>query len=135
VNRTYHDLVVWQRAVDLVPSVYVLLKAFPPEENFALAAQIRRAVVSIPANIAEGQEREHKKEFAHHLAFAKGSLAELETLLIIAEKLHYITEDQLLSTRTAIAEIRRPLKGLLKAISTTRNPEPGTRNREATAHA
>ena len=79
----YTELVVWQRAMALVPDVYTLLKAFPQEETYALADQIRRAVVSIPANIAEGQARQHRKEFIQHLSIAKGRLAELHTLLMM----------------------------------------------------
>ena len=92
---SFKDLVVWQRAVELVPKVYQLLRLFPREETYALCDQIRRATVSVAANIAEGQARQHPKEFLQHLAVAKGSLAELQTLLIVAHRLNYIRVDQL----------------------------------------
>ncbi len=128
-KQNYRDLVVWQRAIDLVPDVYSLLKKFPKEETFALSGQIRRAVVSVPANIAEGQSREHKKEFFHHLAIAKGSLAELDTLFIVAERLGYLTQKELSVLQEQIVTIRRPLSGLAKSIALANRP-PRTQNPE-----
>jgi len=115
-RRNYRDLTVWQRAIDLVPKVYQFLKQFPKEETYALADQIRRAVVSIPANIAEGQGRQSKKEFLQYLAIAKGSLAELDTLLIVAQRLNYLSESDFLTLEKALAEVRRPLVGLVKSL-------------------
>ncbi len=112
-KKNYKQLVVWKRAMDLVPEVYALLKAFPKEETYALADQIRRAVVSIPANIAEGQARQHNKEFLQHLAIAKGSLAELHTLLIIAGRLGYISRTTLDRIEQELNQIARPLSGLI----------------------
>lgn len=109
----YKDLVVWQRAIDLVPKVYGLVKRFPKEETYALADQIRRAVVSIPANIAEGQARYHRKEFLRFLMIAKGSLAELHTLLIVAHRLAYLTAETLLEMEAELSRIARPLSGLI----------------------
>ena len=139
-KQNYRDLVVWQRAIDLVPDVYSLLKKFPKEEMFALSGQIRRAVVSVPANTAEGQAREHRKEFFHHLAIAKGSLAELDTLFIVAERLGYLTQKELFVLQEQIVTIRRPLSGLAKSVALasraprTQNPEPRTRNSELRTH-
>ena len=118
-SRSYRDLVVWQRAVDLVPKVYELLKGFPREERYDLGSQIRRAVVSIPANIAEGQARQHPKEFLQHLSIAKGSLAELHTLLIVAERLAYLEAKQLLVMEQELAQIGRPLSGLITRLRAT----------------
>ena len=115
-KKSYKQLVVWQRAIDLVPKIYVLLKGFPKEETHALADQIRRSVVSIPANIAEGQARQHKKEFLQHLAIAKGSLAELHTLLIIAERLSYVSQATLVGMEHELSEIARPLSGLIQNL-------------------
>ena len=115
-KKNFKDLLVWQRAVDLVPQLYELLRGFPKEETYALSDQIRRAAVSIPANIAEGQARQHPKEFLQHLFIAKGSLAELQTLLIIAERLHYIGKDQLQAAEDGIAMIAKPLHGLIRSI-------------------
>jgi len=127
-KSSYRDLIVWQKAIDLVPSVYVTLRSFPVEENFALSQQIRRAVVSVSANIAEGQARSHRKEFVQHLAIAKGSLAELDTLLIVAERLGYVTEDELSGLEDRIADIRRPLAALMKSVASTHNSQLTTHN-------
>jgi len=134
---SYRDLRVWQAAIDLVPAVYALLKRFPKEETFALAGQVRRAVVSVAANIAEGHARQHTREFLQHLSIARGSLAEVDTLLVIAEKLGYISAPELESVSEHLQKVRMLLYGLargLRAGPGTRNPEPGpgpgTRNPE-----
>ena len=116
VSKSYEDLVVWQRAIDLAPKVYELLKSFPKHETNALADQIRRAVVSIPANIAEGQARRSKKEFLQHLSIARGSLAELHTLLIVAQRLSYLTAPQLQEIAQDLALIGKPLAGLMSHL-------------------
>ena len=115
-SKSYRDLVVWQRAIDLAPKVYELLKGFPREERYELASQIRRATVSIPANIAEGQARQHPKEFIQHLSIAKGSLAELHTLLIVAQRLSYLSPEQLATMENELAQIGRPLSGLITRL-------------------
>ena len=86
----FKELMVWQKAIDLVTEIYKITRAFPKEEVFGLVSQMQRAAVSIPSNIAEGHERNSEKEFAQFLCIARGSLAELETQIIIAEKLSYI---------------------------------------------
>lgn len=116
-KSSYKDLVVWKRAIDLVPPIYELLRRFPPHENFGLAAQIRRSVVSISANIAEGQGRQHRKEFLQHLSIAKGSLAELNTLLIVAQRLNYIDMDVLKEVERELGKVGRPLSGLIQTIA------------------
>jgi four helix bundle protein len=115
-KRNYKDLVVWQRAINLVPKIYAAIKGFPVEERYSLCNQLRRAAVSVPANIAEGQARHSAKEFHHHLAIAKGSLAELHTLLIVAHRLAYLSADQLASLEKEIDEVSRPLFGLMASI-------------------
>ena len=80
--QKYEDLIVWQKAMDLVAEVYRIVKALPGEELYALSDQMRRAAVSIPSNIAEGQERNTTKDFINHLYIAKGSKGELETQLL-----------------------------------------------------
>ena len=127
-KRSYRDLIVWQKGVDLVPDVYEILRRFPKEENFALSHQIRRAAASVPANIAEGQARGHKKEFIQFLNVAKGSLAELDTLIVVAHRLGYITNEQLSSLEDRIADVRRPLGALIENVSTTQNSELRTQN-------
>jgi len=114
--QSYRDLKVWQQAIDLVPEVYQLLRKLPKEENYALADQIRRAVVSIAANIAEGQARQHTKEFLQHLSIARGSLAELDTLLTVAERLGYLKAEDMAPIQSSMAEIRMMLHGLMKRL-------------------
>src|SRR5690606_11588539 len=89
-KRNCKDPLVWRRAVDLVPEVYTVVRRLPREENFAPGDQLRRAVVPVAANIAEGQSRRHPGEFLQYLSVAKGSLAELHTQLVVAERLDYI---------------------------------------------
>ena len=115
-QQGYRELVVWQRAVDLVPAIYSLVKRLPPEERYALGDQLRRAVASIAANVAEGQARQHKKEFLQHLWIAHGSLAETETLLAVGQRLGYWSERDMLSATEAISEVRRPLQGLINRL-------------------
>jgi len=124
--KNYSDLVVWQRAMDLAPEVYQVCRMLPVEERFALADQLRRSVVSVAANIAEGQGRNGPKEFAHFLGIARGSLAELHTLLIFSNRLGYVTSDSLSDFSKRIEAIRRPLFGLLQAIGPRKsvNREP-----------
>ena len=88
--KDFKDLIVWQRAMELVVEVYQLVKKLPKEELFALSDQIRRAVISIPSNIAEGQGRSSLKEFLYFLSIAKGSKAELETQLLLCVKINYL---------------------------------------------
>jgi four helix bundle protein len=115
-TRGYKDLIVWQKAMDLVPEVYKLLKRLPRDELYALADQIRRAAVSIPANIAEGQARQHPGEFVQHLSIARGSLAELDTLVLLAERLGYLKEADLTALAPIVVEVRRLLQGLIQSI-------------------
>src|SRR5712672_3200232 len=94
--HNYRDLKVWQKGMDLVELCYRATRTFPVEEKFGLISQIRRAVVSVPANIAEGQGRSHTKEFLNHLSMAKGSLLEVETLLLVSQRVGYLTEATLI---------------------------------------
>ncbi len=116
-KQSYQDLIVWQRAIAMVPEIYRLLSTFPKAETYALADQLRRAVVSVPANIAEGQARIHRKEFLQHLSIAKGSLAEVHTLLIVAQRLGYLKPEQLVQAEGMLSDIRRPLVGLKSSVS------------------
>lgn len=114
--RSYRDLEVWQKAMDLVVSCYQLTREFPKNEIYGLDGQLQRAAVSIPANIAEGRQRQHSKEFLQFLSFASGSLAELETHIQIAGRLNYVHEVQLKELLDKTAEIGRMLNGLRKSI-------------------
>ena len=93
---TYRELEVWQRSIDLVEEVYVLCRLLPTEEKYGLRSQMQRCAVSIAANIAEGYGRQHRKEYLNHLSIASGSLAELETHLIISTRLKYFDRNQIL---------------------------------------
>lgn len=88
--KSYRDLEVWQKAMDLVVMCYQITNKFPRKELYGLASQLQRAAVSVPANIAEGRERQYRREFLQHLSIAYGSLAEVETHVQIAERLEYI---------------------------------------------
>ena len=92
--KSYKDLIVWKKAMDLAEEIYRLSRSFPKEEIYCLTSQIRRAAVSVPSNIAEGNERSSTLEYLHFLSIARGSLAEIETQLQLAIKLTYITSEQ-----------------------------------------
>ena len=113
----YKDLMVWRESILLVPEIYARLKRFPPEEKFELCSQIRRAAVSVPANIAEGQGRSYRKSFLQHLRIAKGSLAELHTLFVISEQLGYVSPAELEEIEAAIERIAKPLHGLITKVT------------------
>jgi four helix bundle protein len=115
--RNYSDLIAWQKAMDLVERVYMATKLFPKEELYGLSSQIRRAVVSIPSNIAEGQGRSSTKEFQNFLSIAHGSLREVETQLMIAQRLGYLTAEELKSMLDLAAEVGRLTKGLQNSLS------------------
>ncbi len=114
--KSFEDLEVWQLATDLVPDVYKLTKHLPKHELFGLTGQIRRAAVSVSANIAEGQARHHTKEFLHHLSVARGSLAELFTLTLVAERLSYLSSGERRVLLDKIARVRMLLSGLIKRL-------------------
>jgi four helix bundle protein len=114
--KSFRDLRVWQRAMDLVPQVYRLTQLLPRHEQYALADQMRRTAVSVPTNIAEGQARRHKKEFVRFLLIARGSLAELQTLLLIAERLKYLTNDQTARIDEELLGVLMPLSALINRL-------------------
>lgn len=114
--KSFRDLMVWNMAMELVPAIYEVARKLPRVEIYALGDQLRRAAVAVPANIAEGQARHHTREFIQFLGIAKGSLAETETLLIVAYRLNYITDEQLGYLETQIANLRRPLQGLINRL-------------------
>jgi four helix bundle protein len=115
--RSFEDLEVWRLAMDLVPNVYRLTERLPKHELFGLTGQIRRAAVSVSANIAEGQARYHTKEFLHHLSIARGSLAELFTLALLAERLSYLSPLEREGLAEKIAHVRKLLSGLIKSLN------------------
>lgn len=112
----YQDLHVWRESVAFVAEVYGYLGSFPSFERFALVDQIRRAAVSVPANIAEGQARHYPRDFLRHLWNARGSLAELHTLLVIGEQLGYLGPSQLETLSRSLESVSRPLNGLIASL-------------------
>jgi four helix bundle protein len=114
--RPHEKLDVWNRSMDFVVVVYKATESFPREEKFGLTSQIRRAAVSVPANIAEGAARHSPKEFAHFLSNAQGSASELETELLIARRLGYLPEKNYSEMRDTLSAIGRMLIGLSRKL-------------------
>ena len=114
--HSFRDLVVWQKGMDLVTEIYRLSKKFPKDELFGLTSQIRRAAVSIPSNIAEGRGKSSKGEFQQFLHHSMGSLAEVETQVIIAQNLGYLNAAETEPVMKIIAEVGRLLNGLLTSL-------------------
>jgi four helix bundle protein len=115
--RSYRDLDVWQKAMDLVVNCYNIENQFPKAEAYGLTSQLQRAAVSVPANIAEGHGRSHTKEFLNHLSMAYGSLMEVETHLQIASRLRYIDRPSLEKLLEKSGEIGRMLNGLIQSLN------------------
>jgi four helix bundle protein len=113
---SYQDLKVWQVSMDVVEQIYRLTHNFPKHEVYGLTSQIQRAAVSLPSNIAEGHARDSTKEFLYHVSIALGSLAELETQLILAKRLAYLEKQDLNVVLLKTNETGRMLRGLQKAL-------------------
>lgn len=116
MGKSYQDLVAWQKAMDLVAEVYRLTRNFPKEEMYGLTSQMCRAAVSVPSNIAEGQGRRGAGEFKHFLRMSLGSLMELETQGMIAERLHYLEPELAKSILHDAAELGRVMNGLINSL-------------------
>ena len=117
----YRQLVVWQKAMDLVTAVYSLTEGFPKTEQFGLTSQIRRCAVSIPSNIAEGSKRATKADFKNFLSIALGSGAELETQLEITKRLGYVHSGSFDTVDRLLSEVMRMLPVLISQARTTRD--------------
>jgi len=117
--RNYKDLLVWQEGIALVKHVYVLTRSFPADERFGLVTQMRRAAVSVPSNIAEGQARRTTGEFKHFLAIAQGSLAELDTQLILSTHLGFATEGGIQEISALVTKLQRMLHALQSKLPAT----------------
>ena len=116
MGESYRDLIAWRKAMDLVTDVYRVTRAFPKDELYGLTNQLRRAAVSVPSNIAEGQARFSCKEFHHFLSLARGSLVEIETQLIISQNLGYLDANQVGTLLGKTAELGKVLNGLIASI-------------------
>ncbi|NEQ86367.1 MAG: four helix bundle protein [Moorea sp. SIO2I5] len=119
--KSYRDLKVWNRAMDLVVLCYKLTSKLPKTEIYGLSSQIQRAAVSIPANIAEGKGRQHLGDYIHHLSIANGSLKELETHLLITRRLSYLENYELKPVLELSDEIGIMLKSLIKKLKDLKN--------------
>lgn len=127
--KTYRELEVWKSAIELVAAVYVLTRCWPESERFALASQIQRASVSVPANIAEGYGRARRGEYLHHLSIARGSLAEVETLLVIAVKVGYVDRESATPLWERCQTTGKLLNGHVRALKAKSAPSRSTASR------
>jgi four helix bundle protein len=116
--KNYRELIVWQRAIQLVKAIYKVSAGFPKEELYGLTSQIRRAAVSVPSNIAEGQARRTTGEFLHFLWQAEGSLAEADTQLILAVELGFVTPEGTMQASELLLECQRMLSALRTKLTT-----------------
>lgn len=112
----YKDLLVWQKAMSLVVEVYKITKMLPKEETFGLSDQMRRAAVSIPSNIAEGYGRQTPKSYAQFLTIARGSAFELETQLLLCQKIHHLSSENTNTLISSISEITRMLTSIINKL-------------------
>jgi four helix bundle protein len=114
---SYKDLLVWQRSMDLVETVYRLTAIFPSAEQWGLVSQMRRATISVPSNIAEGYGRQATGEYRHHLSIARGSLLEMETQVLLSKRLGYVQAADSDTVLKEIEEISRMLATLVSKLS------------------
>lgn len=114
--KSFRELRVWQAAIELVERIYLLTRTFPKEELYGLCSQARRAAISVPSNIAEGNTREHLKEYLHHLSIAQASLAELDTQMEIAARLKYISRNELREINSQVNAVGKQLYALRNAL-------------------
>ena len=114
--KSFKDLRIWQKGIEIVSDVYILTKKFPKEELFSLTSQLRRSAISIPSNIAEGFKRFHNKEYKQFLFITLGSCAELETQIIIAKELKYINENEEAKLIEKLDHICRMTSSLIKKL-------------------
>jgi len=116
----YRDLVVWQKGLMLAKEIYLLTKRLPADEKFGLVSQMRRAAVSVPSNIAEGQARHTTGEFIQFISHAEGSVAELDTQLTLCQDLGLLTQKESTAAANLLEELRRMLNGLRRKLTTSR---------------
>ncbi|WP_109124401.1 four helix bundle protein [Dyella sp. C11] len=113
---TYRDLVAWQLGMDLVERVYALTAGLPSDERFGMVSQLRRSAVSIPSNIAEGHSRDNTKDFIRFVSISRGSLAELETQILLVQRLKWLSAEQVDAALVCCDELGRVLRGLRKSL-------------------
>ena len=115
MTKTHKDLEIWKQGIELVVEIYKTTKKFPDDEKYGLTSQLRRSAVSFPSNIAEGAARKSKKEYIQFIYISLGSLSELETQIIISEKIGYLMENNIIQK---IEEIRRKTLNFIKYLKT-----------------
>jgi four helix bundle protein len=115
-NGSFRDLKVWRDSMTLVEEIYQVTSRFPASERFGLTAQVRRAAVSIPSNIAEGKRRKRQRAYLNHLDIALGSQGEVETQLEISSRLGFVKKDDVRRVEARIAEVGRMLNGLIESV-------------------
>jgi four helix bundle protein len=116
MSHSYQDLRVWQKSIDFVTDIYRITQSFPKTEMYGLVPQLRRAAVSVPSNIAEGQGRTTKRDFHRFLGQARGSLLEVETQVVVSSNLGYITADERKALLTDAAAVKAMLNGLMDSL-------------------
>ena len=119
--KTYKDLVVWQKSMDMTAMLYQLVKKLPKEETYALSDQMRRAAISVPSNIAEGFGRSSTKEYLHFLFISYGSICELETQLILSSRINYLSKNETQPVMDLLSEIGKMINAIIKKNLT---PDP-----------
>ncbi len=117
VIKSFKDLLVWQKSIELIKTTYSIVNNFPKHELYCLSAQIRRSAISIASNIAEGRNRSTRKDFRQFLFIALGSGAELETQIIIARELDYIEEEEFNSFMFSLTEVMKMINGLISKLN------------------
>ena len=118
MTQGYRDLIVWQQAMDVAVETYRLTSAFPKDEMFGLTSQMRRAAVSIASNIAEGEGRKSKNEFSHFLGIALGSKSELETQIVLSERVNLLKSSETESIKKSLDDIGKMLTALRRKLGT-----------------
>jgi four helix bundle protein len=122
--KSYRDLEVWQKAMDLTELVYSITKEYPNDERYGLTSQSRKAAVSVPSNIAEGYGRTHRGDYLKFLSNARGSLCELETQLILAVRLKFVTREAVIPAWNLCQQIGRMLLRLILKLADDHHPKP-----------
>jgi four helix bundle protein len=117
--RNYKELQIWRKGMDLARSVYVLTERLPTTERYGLTSQMRRSAVSVPSNIAEGQARRGSREFLHFLSNANGSLAELDTQLLLSVELGFLKGDEITPVTEEILEVQKMIAAIRRKLSGT----------------
>lgn len=120
--RSHRDLIAWQKAVDLCLTIYSVTKAFPSDEKFGLVSQLRRAGVSVASNIAEGYGRGTRQDYIRFLRAARGSIYEIDTQLLIASRLEYLSSESFQKIESQVNECSRILLGLIRSLDQDKSP-------------